>query len=175
MKKNKKIKGKQDTPPVVPFNRALIDRAVSGVRQFAEPLCEAEGMELVHVEFLRESGGRTLRMYIDKPDGVTLDDCAHISRQVGDYLDVGMEDIGPYNLEISSPGAERPLGKASDYDRFKGLRAKVSIFEAIDGQKNFTGILYGVSGGNIRLQVNDTTIGIPLNTVRRARLVGEEN
>ena len=145
------------------------------MKQFAEPLCEAEGMELVHVEFLRESGGRTLRMFIDKPGGVSLDDCARISRQVGDYLDVGMEDIGPYNLEVSSPGPERPLGRISDYDRFKGSRAKISILEAIDGRKNFTGILDGVSGDNIRLQVNDTTIAIPLDAVRRARLTGEEN
>jgi len=175
VKKNKNIKRKQASPPAVPFNRGLIDRAVSGVKQFAEPLCEAEGMELVHVEFLRESGGRTLRMFIDKPGGVSLDDCARISRQVGDYLDVGMEDIGPYNLEVSSPGPERPLGRISDYDRFKGSRAKISILEAIDGRKNFTGILDGVSGDNIRLQVNDTTIAIPLDAVRRARLTGEEN
>lgn len=175
MKKNKKIKRKQNDSRAVPFNPALIERVVFGVRQFAEPLCEAEGMEMVHVEFLRAPGGRTLRMVIDKPDGVRLDDCAHISRQVGDYLDVSMDDIGPYNLEVSSPGPERPLGRLADYERFKGLRAKVAIFEAIDGRKNFTGILDGVSGENIRLRVNDTTIGIPLDAIRRARLVDEEN
>ncbi|CAB5101810.1 Bacterial ribosome SSU maturation protein RimP [Olavius algarvensis associated proteobacterium Delta 3] len=175
MKKNKKIKVKKNVARGIPFSPALIEQVVSGVRQFAEPLCEAEGVELVHVEFLRAPGGRTLRMFIDKPDGVRLDDCAHISRQVGDYLDVGMEDIGPYNLEVSSPGPERPLGRLADYERFKGLRAKVAIFEAIDGRKNFTGILDGVSGGDIRLRINDTTIGIPLDAIRRARLVDEEN
>lgn len=159
----------------MPFNPELIERVVSGVRQFAEPLCEAEGMELVHVEFLRAPGGRTLRIYLDKPGGVRLDDCAHISRQVGDYLDIGMEDVGPYNLEVSSPGPERPLGRVDDYERFKGFRAKISAFEALDGRKNFTGILDGVSGEDILLRLNDNIIGIPLNAVRRARLVDEEN
>ena len=159
----------------MPFNPALIERVVSGVWRFAEPLCEAEGMELVHVEFLRAPGGRTLRIYLDRPGGVSLDDCARVSRQIGDYLDVGMEEVGPYNLEVSSPGPERPLSKAGDYERFKGFRAKISTFETLDGRKNFTGILDGVSGEDILLRLNDNTIGIPLNAIRRARLVDEEN
>ena len=76
-----------------------------------KPVCEAAGMELVLAEFRREPAGRILRLFIDRPGGVTLGDCAHISRQVADLLDVSMEGIGPYSLEVSSPGINRPLVK----------------------------------------------------------------
>ena len=84
---------------------------IAQTKSLAQRLCEAEGMELVHVEFQREAGGRVLRLYIDQPGGVTLNDCVNISRQMGDLLDVNIENMGPYNLEVSSPGTDRPLSK----------------------------------------------------------------
>jgi ribosome maturation factor RimP len=145
---------------------------VDKVRDLAAPLCEAEDVELVHVEFQRERGGRLLRIYLDRPGGIQLDDCVRISRQLSDLLDVYIEqDTGPYNLEVSSPGLDRPLSKKSDLDRFKGASAKVRTCEPIQGQKNFTGILEGLAQDRIQLRIGDRTVAIPLDLVKKARLV----
>lgn len=146
---------------------------VSRVSALAETLCDAEGMELVCVEFLREPAGRILRIYIDKPGGLSLDDCVSVSRQLGDILDVDLENLGPYSLEVSSPGLERPLWKVRDYDRFKGHVAKIKTRVPVESQKNFKGILLGVTDEIITLQVEGTerTVAIPFKDIARARLV----
>lgn len=149
-------------------------RVVEKVRGFCESLCGAEGLELVHVEYLRDRGGRVLRLYIDRPGGVTVDDCAYVSRQLGDWLDVSLDDIGPYSLEVSSPGPERPLGKASDFDRFRGRKARISISPPRQGRKNFTGFLGGVSNGTVSLETEEGFVEIPLAKIRKARLVDGE-
>ncbi len=95
-------------------------KIVDQVGALAKPVCESEGLELIHVEFQRESGGRILRLYIDKPDGVKLDDCVVISRQMGDIIDVNLDEIGPFNLEVTSPGSSRPLVSKEDFETFKG-------------------------------------------------------
>ncbi|QTA93386.1 ribosome maturation factor RimP [Desulfonema magnum] len=166
------------------------------IRQIAEPLCEAEGMELAHVEYQREAGGRVLRLYIDRPGGVTLNDCVYISRQVNDLLDVhfmssGIEDE-PYNLEVSSPGPNRPLGKRTDFERFRGKKVKIRTLGPVDGKKNIQGVLAGlseeivppsVSGLKsdpvtsevcVKLLVDDKILLIPYQEITRARLVPEK-
>ena len=135
-----------------------------------EPLCASEGLELVHVEFQRESSGRILRLYIDKPDGINLDDCASVNRQMGDLLDVNLEDIGPYSLEVTSPGPERPLAKQEDFDKFKGSRAKIKTSRPLNGQKNFTGVLRGIIGEQVNLQIGEQTVAIPYQDISKARL-----
>lgn len=141
------------------------------VWRLAEPLCGAEGVELVQVEYQREHGGLTLRLYLDKPGGITLDDCANISRQLGDILDVGLETQAPYRLEVSSPGFQRPLGKLSDFERFKGCRAKVRTSRLLDGRKNFTGTLNGVSEDNVQLNLDKKAISIALADIVKAYLI----
>ncbi len=111
-----------------------------------------------------------MRMYIDKPGGVTLDDCANISRQMNDLLDVHLEEVGPYNLEVTSPGPERPLGKAQDYDRFKGNLVKIKTIVPYEGQKNFKGVLMGLFGEQVSLIVNEKTVRIMLKHITRAQL-----
>ena len=111
------------------------------VWKLAEPLCQAEGIELVYVEYRKEPRGRTLRIYIDKPDGVMIDDCVNISRQMGDILDVTLNDSGAYHLEVSSPGPERPLYKASDFERFRGNMVNIRLSQPIDGKDKLRGIL----------------------------------
>jgi len=140
------------------------------VRDLAESLCESEGLELVHVEFQAEPGGRTLRLYIDKPGGISLDDCVAVSRQLSDLLDVTLEDIGPYNLEVSSPGPERPLGRIEDFSRFHGSKVKIRTARPIEGQKNFTGVLAGVEEGQVNLTTVEKTVAIPYELIQRARL-----
>ncbi|KPJ77029.1 MAG: hypothetical protein AMJ54_09525 [Deltaproteobacteria bacterium SG8_13] len=141
------------------------------VRLLAEPVCTAKGMELVHVEFQSEARGRILRLYIDKTGGVTLNDCADLSRQLSDLLDVSLDDLGSYSLEVSSPGAERPLGKVSDFDRFSGQTVKIRTFEPINDQKNFTGVLTGISEGLVTLSMGEKTMAIPYDGINKARLV----
>lgn len=143
---------------------------IEEIRDLAEPLCESEGYELVHLEFQAEPGGRTLRLYIDQPGGISLDDCAAVSRQLSDLLDVALDDIGAYNLEVSSPGPERPLGKLEDFSRFQGCRAKIRTARPVEGQKNFTGILSGVDKGVVNLATVAKTVAIPYDLIQRARL-----
>lgn len=147
--------------------RALVDRVI----RLAEPVCSAEGLELVHVEYQREPGGLTLRFFIDKPGGVTLDDCVAVSRQMEDVLDVHLLEIPPYRLEVSSPGIDRPIGKLEDFIRFEGQQAKIRVHMAVSGRKNFTGRLVGVIGEMILLQVDKETISLKFNDITRARLI----
>jgi ribosome maturation factor RimP len=144
---------------------------VARVKNLAEPLCESEGVELVFVEYQPESGGMILRLYIDKPEGVTLDDCIYISRQMGDILDVGLETTGAYRLEVSSPGPDRPLWKKDDYNRFKGNVARIRTRRALDGQKNFKGVLLGISDEQVKLMIDRKNVVIPFKEIARARLV----
>ncbi len=144
---------------------------VARVWQLTDPLCRSEGMELVHVEFQREQAGRILRIYLDKSGGVTLDDCVNISRQLGDILDVGLDTESSYRLEVSSPGFQRPLGKIDDFERFKGVCAKIRTAQAVNGQKNFSGTLDGVNGLNVQLMVKDQPISIALDDIVKAHLI----
>ena len=90
--------------------KAIIEQ----IESLVGPLCDSESLELVHIEYQREAGGRVLRLYIDRPAGVTIDDCVNVSRQLNDLLDVNLDDMGPYTLEVTSPGPERPLSKLKD-------------------------------------------------------------
>ena len=141
------------------------------VFEIAEPLCESEGLELVFVEYHPEASGKVLRVTIDKPGGITLDDCALVSRQLNDHLDVNLGDIGAYNLEVSSPGPERPIGKRSDFDRFQGRKIKIQTRQPINGQKNFTGLLKGIIDELVTLTIDDKTVAIPYTAINKARLV----
>ena len=145
---------------------------IKQVEALAEPLCDSEGLEMVHVEYQRESGGRILRLYIDRTTGVALDDCVNVSRQLNDLLDVYLDDIGPYNLEVTSPGPERPLSKLQDYERFKGRKAKIKTRQPVNDQKNCTGIILGVAAKQIKLSSNEKTATIPFGDISKARLVG---
>jgi ribosome maturation factor RimP len=146
-------------------------KIVNQVEALAGPLCASENLELVHIEYQREAGGRILRLYIDRPGGVALDDCVNISRQLNDLLDVYLDNIGPYNLEVTSPGPERPLSKLQDYERFKGRLAKIKTLEPINGQRNFKGVLLGLIEESVSLSLNENTIVIPLGNISKARLV----
>jgi ribosome maturation factor RimP len=144
---------------------------INQVEALAGPLCASENLELVHIEYQRESGGRVLRVYIDRPEGVALDDCVNVSRQLNDLLDVHLDNIGPYNLEVTSPGPERPLSKLQDYERFKGRLARVKTLQPINGQKNFKGIIVGSIEERVSLSLNEKTVVIPFGDISKARLV----
>ena len=145
-------------------------KIVDQVGALAKPVCESEGLELIHVEFQRESRGRILRLYIDKPEGINLNDCVAISRQIGDIIDINLDDIGPFNLEVTSPGPSRPLASKEDFEKFKGNRVKIRTNRSINGQKNFKGTLLGISGGQVNLQLEKQIIAISTQDILKARL-----
>jgi len=125
-------------------------------QEVLEPIVAGEGLELLEVEFVREREGWVLRLFIDKPGGrVGLDECSQVSRAVDTVLDV--EDIVPheYNLEVSSPGVNRPLKKPAHYERVKGQKVKVKTFGPIGEppRKNFTGTLTEVAADAITVDV----------------------
>ncbi|MBN2289371.1 MAG: ribosome maturation factor RimP [Candidatus Glassbacteria bacterium] len=144
--------------------------------RLCEPVLSGEGYELVLVEVAGAAGRRTARFFIDKPGGVTLEDCSRASRLVDPLIDENQVfSGGPYVLEVSSPGLERPLVKPSDYERFAGRKVRVKLHRPLDGRKKFTGTLQGMSNGkNIVVEVENNQLAeIPLETVSRANLVHE--
>ncbi len=157
------------------FFMARIDVAAR-VKELAEPLTVSLGLELVEVEYRQEGGRMVLRLFIDREGGVTLDDCAAVSRELAEILDVEDFIQGRYNLEVSSPGLDRPLKGAEDYRRFTGRLVKIRTFELLQDdegnrRKTFTGELLGLEGGIVRLRLKEgQTAGIPLEKVAKANL-----
>lgn len=163
-----------ETPPSDRIGGGVSKRdreVIARCYRLVEPLCETEGIELVCVEYVRESRGRTLRIYLDRPGGVTLDDCAHVSRQAGDLLDVALDDIGPYRLEVSSPGNHRPLFKIADFETYKGSRAELRTRTALEGRKKFKGVLGDSDDRGVELKTLETRLTIPFEEIIRARLI----
>jgi ribosome maturation factor RimP len=140
------------------------------VRALIEPVVVYIGMELIDVEYGREPSGKVLRLIIDKPGGVTIDDCSDISHLIGDLLDAKDSLPGPYNLEVSSPGINRPLKKKDDFERFAGQKVLIKTRKLIDGRRNFKGVLHGTKENFIVVSSEKTTFNIPFELVTKARL-----
>jgi len=162
----KKKNPRQQTAAILSDKSFLAD-----VNRLAEPVCDAEGLELVHTEYQMEPSGKVLRLYIDKPDGIGIDDCAAISRQVSDLLDIYIESDHRYRLEVSSPGSNRPLTKLDDFSRFKGQWVRIQSSRSIDGQKKFKGTLTDIKDGLVTLTVVEKTVAIPFEDITKARLI----
>jgi len=129
-----------------------------------------QNMELIDLEYRREGRGWVLRLFIDKEGGITLDDCARASQEIGTVLDV--EDfIGtPYSLEISSPGLNRPLKNEKDFIKYRDYLIKVKTFDPIDNRRNFKGKLREISDGRIEMEIDGGVVTIPLANVAKANL-----
>lgn len=144
---------------------------VERIRALAEPILTDRGLELVEVEFQRETRGWILRLYIDRPGGVTLDDCQKVSEELGDHLDVADIIDYPYHLEVSSPGLDRPLTRDADFVRFAGKAARIVTSDSIEGQRNFRGRLAGLMDGAVLLDLADgRRVRIPRDLIAKARL-----
>lgn len=142
------------------------------LRRLIAPTVESMGFELVGVEF---KGGHhaLLRLYIDAEDGVSVDDCALVSHQVSGLLDVEDPIPGQYDLEVSSPGLDRPLFRAEDYARFAGQRVRVRTDVPVLGRRNFSGLLQGLEGDQVIVEVDGESYALPLDQIEQARLVPE--
>lgn len=151
-----------------PGKQAIVEK----VAAIAERVGRSEGIEIVDVELLGSGKARVLRLYIDRPDGVTLDDCERISRQVGTILDV--EDVipgGSYHLEVSSPGVERKLSRPKDFERFVGQQARIVLREPVEDRKRWEGKLAGFAGGVITLSPEPgREVRFDLSLVEKANL-----
>lgn len=143
----------------------------SKVEEIAQRVAESEGLELVQVEVLGGGNARVVRLYIDKPAGISHADCELVSQQVGTILDV--EDVipGRYTLEVSSPGLERKLLKPRDYERFLGKKAKVTLREPVESQRHWEGTLAGFEDGVISLNAEGgKTVQFRFDQVDKANL-----
>jgi ribosome maturation factor RimP len=128
---------------------------VDRVREIAERVAASTGLEIVEVELRGGGKGRMLRIFIDKPSGVTHEDCANLSREMGTILDV--EDVIPgasYLLEVSSPGLDRKLIRPADYERFTGSRVKLTTRQPVNGSHHFEGRLESFQQGRLTLEMN---------------------
>lgn len=149
---------------------------VSRVTELAQPLAASLGLELVEVEYKQEGRQMVLRLFIDREGGVSLDDCSAVSRELSEVLDVEDFIPGHYNLEVSSPGLNRPLKRLADYERFTGRLVKIRTFEPLaddagNKRKTFLGELLGVENDVVRLKLTEgQTAGIPLEKVAKANL-----
>ncbi|MCP4719323.1 MAG: ribosome maturation factor RimP [Desulfobacteraceae bacterium] len=143
------------------------------IREVALPLCQAENIELVHIEYNSGEKEKMVRIYIDKPGGITMDDCAYVSRQLGDLIDIHIERIGSYRLEVSSPGPNRPLNTKENFYRFTGERIKIETYEIVEGQKKFTGILEKINDDSVIIAVDGKKVEIEDLMISKAMLAGQ--
>ncbi len=152
------------------YTPIIREELIAKVKEFAELICESKDMDLINVEYQQEPGGRVIRIYIDKQGGVTLNDCTWVSRQLSDILDINLNTDLPYNLEVSSPGPNRPLVKPEDFEKYKGNMAKIRTSVPYEGQKNFKGVLLGYNDGFVNINVNNKTVAFPYKEIKKAQL-----
>jgi ribosome maturation factor RimP len=131
---------------------------------------QALGYELVDLEAHTGSKG-LLRIYIDQETGINLDDCEFVSRQLGAVLDVEDPISGPYELEVSSPGIDRPLTRLADFERFAGFEAKLETALPLEGQRRWKGCLLGLDGETVRLKTKTGEVALPFAAIQKAKLV----
>ena len=137
-----------------------------------EPVVIGLGYQLWGIEKVQQGRRVTLKIYIDAKDGVTIEDCAKVSRQVSGLLDVEDPISGDYLLEVSSPGIDRRLFKPEHFDLCKGEKIQVTLREAFEGQRKWKGVLCGLDEGDAVLRVDDTQeIVLPLASIERARVL----
>ena len=132
-----------------------MSKIIDAVTAMAAPVAQKHGCELWDVEYTKEFGARFLRVYIDRPDGVSIDHCEAVSRELDPLLDAN-EDLIPesYTFEVSSAGAERHLRRESDFERFTGHLVEVKLYKAKDGRKTYLGNLIGWQDGELEIDVS---------------------
>jgi len=146
-------------------------RARDGLVNLLEPVVRGMGYELVGVAF--DGHQRVLRVYIDRPEGITLDDCSAVSYQLSGLLDVEDPIPGRYQLEISSPGMDRPLFTIEHFERFKGEMVRLQLSRPLEGRRRYKARLQGVEGEEVLLTEDDHTFRIPFDLIEKARLSPE--
>lgn len=139
--------------------------------ELLQPLVEDLGYEFVGLEHSSNPKNSVVRIYIDKTDGVDIEDCSRVSREVAALLDVEDPVSGHYNLEISSPGLDRPLFTTEQFDQFVGAEVKITVFATVDGRRKFQGRILGSKDRFVRLDLGDAEIALDFGNIAKARLV----
>jgi ribosome maturation factor RimP len=152
----------------------MLEADLEKITEMAQRVALSEGLTLIDVELKGRRGSQLLRVYIDKPQGISHADCQLVSEQLSAMLDVEDPFPGPYMLEVSSPGLDRPLVKASDFTHFAGRRARLVVREPVDNQKVLEGRLAGFEAGRVRLDLGGAGLKeLELSNIQKARLVVE--
>ncbi len=154
----------------MPENQDKSRQVIDQIWVLIEPVVKSEGFELIEIEYRRETQGWVLRLYIDRDEGVTVEDCARISHVVGDLMDVADPIENPYHLEVSSPGLDRPLRKYEHFHKYVGKVVKVRTTAPVEKRKKFKGILLGSTPEGITVDCEGQVFQIPLNLLDRAQL-----
>jgi ribosome maturation factor RimP len=147
--------------------------AETSLERLIEPIVKEMNCVLWGIEQISHGRQSTLKVYIDSDNGVDVDDCARVSRQISSLLDV--EDLisGSYTLEVSSPGLERRLFKAEHFERFKGAMIKLSLRSSFEGRRRFRGILCGLEDKQVVLRMGEEEVLLPVEGIERANIIGE--
>ena len=140
------------------------------VAVLAAPIAEQNGCTLWDVEYVREAGQWFLRVYIDKPEGISINDCEAVSRPLSDALDEADPIEGSYTFEVSSAGADRVLKKPEHFARFQGSEVEVRLYRARDGRKDFVGLLQSWQDGDVVLEVGGQPMSFEKKEVAQVRL-----
>jgi ribosome maturation factor RimP len=152
----------------------MLEGDLEKITEMARRVAVSEGLTLVDVQLKGGRGSQLLRVYIDKPEGISHADCQLVSEQLSVMLDVEDPFPGSYTLEVSSPGLDRELVKASDFAHFAGRKARVVVREPVDSQKVLEGRLAGFGAGRVRLDLGDAGLKeLELSNIQKARLVVE--
>lgn len=152
----------------------MSNKIASIVYEMVEPIAAEQGVELVDVEYVKEGGQYILRVYLDKPGGVTIDDCQQVSNVLSDLLDEKDPIPEAYLLEVSSPGIDRPLKKDSDFVRFAGQKVDISTYAPVNGKKKkFTAELVGLEDQKIVVLLDGERLALGRDQVSQVRLAVE--
>jgi len=138
-----------------------------------EPVVDGLGYELIEIEHFPNPKHGVLRLYIDKEGGVNVDDCSTVSRQISALIDVEEPINGKFNLEVSSPGSDRPLRRLKDFQRFVGSLVKLKSVMPMDGQRNFKGRLLEATEETVVIETETEEISLPMSAIDKARIVPE--
>jgi ribosome maturation factor RimP len=147
-----------------------VSKKVETLTAMLEPAVAAVGFELWGVEFFQQGRHSVLRLFIDGPDGVGVDDCAAVSHQVSGVLDVEDPIAGEYTLEVSSPGWDRPLFTLPQYARFAGSEVSVRLASPLGGRRRYKGVIQGVGDDAVDLLVDGATVRIPFAAIDKANV-----
>ena len=137
-----------------------------------EPVVEDLGYELIWVQLAGGEGSQIVRVFIDHADGIDVDDCAKVSREISGVMDVEDPIPGNYTLEVSSPGLDRPLVKPAHFEQFAGQQIKLRTYApSLEGRRRYTGLLKGLAGDEVEIEVDGELHAVPLDNIEIARLV----
>ncbi len=149
-----------------------MQRASPLVVSVVEPVVTGLGYELVGAEFGMAENGQTLRVYIDKPEGIVMEDCAAVSRQLNAVLDVEDTIKSAYLLEVSSPGVDRPLFTEAQFASQVGEQVRIRMTDSISGRRNFKGQLVSVANAHAVIEVDGIDYDLPVADVEQAHIIG---